>query len=218
MAFTREFLKAMGLTEEQVSAIMAAHVEVTTGLKATADQYKASAEKLPGVQAQLDEANKQLEAAGKNEYEALYKSEHAAFEKYKTDTAAKEAKRVKQDLGRSLLREAGIPEKRIEAVLRLMDLGKLEVNDENKLTDHKKALQDVKTEFGDYIVTTGQKKDTPDNPPHNAGTNAFKSMSLAEKMEFASQNPTDTQVVEWLKNPTASTTPDKGEGSEGAAN
>lgn len=217
MAFTREFLKAMGLTEEQVSAIMAAHVEVTTGLKATADQYKASAEKLPGVQAQLDEANKQLEAASKNEYEELYKSEHAAFEKFKTDTAAKEAKRIKQDLGRGLLREAGIPDKRVEAVLRLMDLSKLEVNDENKLTDHKKALQDVKTEFGDYIVTTGQKKDAPDNPPGNTGTNAFKSMPLAEKMEYASQNPTDAQVVEWLKNPT----PDKGTqngNSGGAAN
>ena len=217
MAFTREFLKAMGLTEEQVSAIMAAHVEVTTGLKAVADQYKADAEKLPGVQSALDEANKQLEAASKNEYEALYKSEHEAFEKYKTDAAAKETKRTKQDLGRGLLREAGVPEKRIEAVLKLMDLTKLDIDDKNQLTDRKKALQDVKTEFGDYIVTTGQKKDTPDNPPHNAGTNAFRSMSLAEKMEYASQNPTDTQVVDWLKNP-VSGTPDKGDGSEGAAN
>lgn len=215
MAFTREFLKAMGLTEEQVSAIMAAHVEVTTGLKAIADQHKADAEKLPGVQAQLDEANKQLEAANKNEYEALYKTEHAAFEKYKTDVATKETERAKQDICRGLLREAGIPEKRVEAVLRLVDLSKLEVDDKNQLTDRKKALQDMKTEFSDYIVTAGQKKDTPDNPPHNAGTNSFKSLSLAEKMEFASQNPTDTQVVEWLKNPTSGAN-DKNNGSEGA--
>lgn len=212
MAFTREFLKAMGLTEEQVSAIMAAHVEVTTGLKATADQYKASAEKLPGVQAKLDEANKQLEAASKNQYEELYKSEHAAFEQFKTETATKETQRVKQDIGRSLLREAGIPDRRVEAVLRLMDLDKLTLDDKGQLADRKKALQETKTEFSDYITTPGQKQDTPDNPPNNAGTSAFKSMTLAEKMEFASQNPSDAQVVEWLKNPAAPAT-----GGDGAA-
>ena len=204
MAFTREFLKAMGLTEEQVSAIMAAHVEVTTGLKATADQYKANAEKLPGVQTALDEANKQLEAAGKNEYEALYKSEHEAFEKFKTETTAKESKRVKQDISRSLLREVGVPEKRLEAILRLVDLDGLELNDKNELSDRKKTLQTFKTEYADYIVTQGQRKDEPDNPPGSTGANTFKSMSLAEKMAYADQHPGDTQVVEWLKDPSAS--------------
>ena len=202
MSFTRDFLKAMGLTEEQVSAIMAAHVEVTTGLKAERDQYKASAELLPKVQGDLAETKKQLEAASKNEYEALYKSEHEAFEKFKTETTAKESKRVRQDIGRGLLREAGIPEKRVEAVLRLMNLDELELNEKSELTDRKKTLQAVKTEYADYITTSGQLKDEPDNPPGNVGTNAFKSMSLADKMAYADQHPGDAQVVEWLKNPT----------------
>ena len=50
MALTRNMLKGMGLTDEQVSAIIDAHTDTTDALKAQRDQYKADAEKLPAVQ------------------------------------------------------------------------------------------------------------------------------------------------------------------------
>ena len=51
---TRNWLKTMGLTDEQVSAIMEEHTKITDGLKAklqTAEEnaktYKAEADKIP---------------------------------------------------------------------------------------------------------------------------------------------------------------------------
>lgn len=60
MSITRKFLKGMGLTEEQVDTIIEAHTETVDGLKKDVEKYKADAEKLPGVQKELDE----LKAAG----------------------------------------------------------------------------------------------------------------------------------------------------------
>ena len=60
MALTRKLLKGMALTDEQVDTIIEAHTETTDGLKNQLSQYKADAEKLPGVQKELDD----LKAAG----------------------------------------------------------------------------------------------------------------------------------------------------------
>ena len=55
MALTRTLLKGLGLTEEQVGTIIEAHSETVNGLKEELGTYKAAAEKLPGVQKELDD-------------------------------------------------------------------------------------------------------------------------------------------------------------------
>ena len=55
MAFTRKFLKALGLTEEQVDSVVEAHTETVDGLKSQMAGYKADAEKLEDVQKKLDD-------------------------------------------------------------------------------------------------------------------------------------------------------------------
>ena len=55
MALTRKLLKGMGLTDEQVDTIIEAHTDTVDGLKADVSKYKSDAEKLPGVQKQLDD-------------------------------------------------------------------------------------------------------------------------------------------------------------------
>lgn len=70
MALTRKMLKAMGIGEEQIEEIIEAHTETVDGLKA----YKTDAEKLPGLQRQLDEALKapaQGETVLKSDYDKL---------------------------------------------------------------------------------------------------------------------------------------------------
>lgn len=54
MALTRKLLKGMGLTEEQMDTIIEAHTDTVDGLKSDLARYKADAEKLPGVQAELE--------------------------------------------------------------------------------------------------------------------------------------------------------------------
>lgn len=92
MALTRKLLKGMGLTDEQVDTIIEAHTDTVDGLKADVTRYKADAEKLPGVQKQLDD----LKAAGDGGYKEKYEKEHSAFEAFKTDITAKESKAAKE--------------------------------------------------------------------------------------------------------------------------
>ena len=76
---TRSFLKGMGITDEQISAIIEAHTESTDALKAQRDEYKAQAEKLPSVQAELDKLKKDG-----GDWQSKYDKEHKDFEAYKT--------------------------------------------------------------------------------------------------------------------------------------
>ncbi len=54
MALTRKSLKAMGLTDEQIDSVIEMHAETVEALKEQRDTYKADAEKLTEVQAELD--------------------------------------------------------------------------------------------------------------------------------------------------------------------
>ena len=87
MALTRAMLKGMGLTEEQVSAIIEEHTNVTSALKEQIKEYKADAEKLPGVQKELDDLKNDTSAS---DWEKKYNDEHTAFEAYKKDISDKE--------------------------------------------------------------------------------------------------------------------------------
>ena len=55
MALTRKLLKGMGLTDEQMDTIIEAHSDTVDGLKGELSKYKADAEKLPGVQKELED-------------------------------------------------------------------------------------------------------------------------------------------------------------------
>lgn len=54
MSITRKFLKALGIEDDKADQIIEAHTEVANGLKADLERYKADAEKLSEVQAELD--------------------------------------------------------------------------------------------------------------------------------------------------------------------
>ena len=49
VALTRESLRAMGLTDEQVDSIIEMHTDTVDGLKADVSKYKSDAEKLSTV-------------------------------------------------------------------------------------------------------------------------------------------------------------------------
>ena len=85
-------------TEEIENRLVALHLGVVDPLKDDLTKYKADAEKLPGVQKELDD----LKAAGDGGYKEKYEKEHSAFETYKSDVTAKESKAAKEKAVRAL--------------------------------------------------------------------------------------------------------------------
>ena len=164
MALTRSMLKGMGLTEEQVSAIIDAHAETVDGLKESLKAAKAETEKLKEVQKELDD----LKANNGDDYKEKYEKEHSDFEEYKKSVAGEKAAAEKKSLFRELLKEAGIDAKRIDTVLKASDLSKVKVKD-GKIDNFDALTEDVKKEWEDFIGKADTRGAEVANPPANNG-------------------------------------------------
>lgn len=185
MALTRRMLKAMGISDEQVDEIIAAHSETVDALKEQRDQYKADAEKLPEIQKQLDKANSDLEAKGNDAYKVKYEALKEEYEGYKREQTEKETRSAKERAYRELLKAAGITEKRIDSVIRVSDLDGVELDDKGGIKDADKLTESIKTEWADFIPTTttqgAQTATPPTTTPQKSYTSSdIKKMSIED--------------------------------------
>lgn len=181
MALTRKMLKAMGIEDEKIDEIIDAHREVTDSLKADRDKYKADAEKLTDIQKELDEANKKLEAVDTDEYKAKYEKEHKDFEDYKKSIDAEKTKAKKVEAYKELLKEAGVSEKRIDAITKITSMDDIELDADGKIKDSDKKIEAVKEEYSEFIVVEGSKGADVKTPPDNKG-GAGKTLSRAAEV------------------------------------
>lgn len=185
MALTRRMLKAMGISDEQVDEIIAAHSETVDALKEQRDQYKADAEKLPEVQKQLDKANSDLEAKGNDAYKVKYEALKEEYEGYKREQTEKETRSAKERAYRELLKAAGVTEKRIDSVIRVSDLDGVELDDKGAIKDADKLTESIKNEWADFIPTTttqgAQTATPPTTTPQKSYTSSdIKKMSIED--------------------------------------
>lgn len=166
MALTRKFLSALGIEEDKVEEIITAHTEVTDALKEERDKYKADAEKLPEVQKQLDDALKR----GDDAYKEKYEKEHQAFEDYKKAQDAEALQRKKKSAYKEILKEAGILDKRIDAVLKVSGdvINKIELDDDGKAKDAEELTKAAAKEWPEFMG----KEETrgTDTQPHEGAT------------------------------------------------
>ncbi len=183
MALTRKLLKGMGLTEEQVDTIIEAHTETVDGLKTDINKYKGDAEKLPGVQKELDN----LKAAGDGGYKEKYEKEHEAFENFKQAQTAKETRQAKEIAYREFLKSVGVSEKRIPSVMKVTDLDGIEL-DGDKIKDAEKLTESVKTEWADFIETSNTNGANTQNPPANNNNNGEDPSKMTMEQYIAYRN------------------------------
>lgn len=169
MALTRKFLSAMGIEADKVDEIIAAHVEVTDALKAERDGYKATADKLAGVQKELDELKAAAEKDGKDPFKVKYDALKEEFDSYKKGVTEKETKRTKTDAYRDLLKRAGVADKRIDAVLKVSDIDKIELDKDGKIKDEETHLKSIKEEWSDFVTTPASAGAKVSNPPSGSG-------------------------------------------------
>lgn len=158
-SFTRSFLKAIGLNDEQISSVMEEHTSVVDALKQQRDSFKADAEKLPTVQKELDDLK------SGEDFKAKYESEHQAFEKYKADAAKAEQMAKVKSAYRKLLVDEKINEKRLDGILRLTDFGNMKLDKDGNLEDVKALKENIGKEWGEYRVTTQERDHKPETPP-----------------------------------------------------
>ena len=114
MALTRKALKAMGLTEEQVESIVEMHLEVKNDLEEQIKTYKADAQKLPGVQKELDD----LKAKGDDGWKQKHDNVKKEFDNYKASIVAKEARSAKEKAVRTYYESKGIKGNNLEIAMK----------------------------------------------------------------------------------------------------
>lgn len=189
MALTQAMLKAMGIEDEKRDQIMEAHQGVLESLKADRDGLKetvaklqAEADKVPDLQRQLKEAEKPVQDEYKPKFEELQKE----FEDFKTKVEGEKAAEEKKNLYSALLRDAGIDEKRVQAILKVTDLGAFSVEN-GAIVDEDKVKESLAEEWSAFIpqeITTGAEVPTP--PAENAtitGADPETVQRLAERHE-----------------------------------
>jgi len=166
MAFTRKFLSALGIEADKVDEIIAAHTEVTDALKEERDRYKANAEKLPEIQNELTELKKRMDGDDpyKDKYEALKKE----YDDYKADVSNKETTAKKESAFRHVLKDIGIPDKRIDSVIKVSDINGIELT-EDGIKDEETLKAKLKEEWSDFIATKSTEGVPSANPPTNTG-------------------------------------------------
>lgn len=194
MALTRKFLSALGIDEDKAGEIIDAHIETVNALKQERDTYKADAEKLSTVQKELDDL-KATTANNENPFEKQFNDLKLEYENYKQEQEAKESTSKKRDAYRTLLKEAGVSEKRIDSVLKVTDLNSIEFGSDGKIKDAKKLSDTIKTEWADFIVTEEKRGAQTSTPlSNNGGKTLTKADIMAirdgtERRKAIAENP-----------------------------
>jgi hypothetical protein len=173
----REILSAAGVSAENMDAatdaIMNGHITSVNALREERDTYKADAEKLPGVQKELDKANKKIaeneDADAKDKWKVKYDALKEESDNYRTSVEAEKTKRKKSDAYRELLKEAGVSEKRRAAVLRVTDLDSLELDEDGKFKDAENLKKSIKEEWAEFIPVDGKQGADVKTPPQGDG-------------------------------------------------
>ena len=179
MSLTRKKLKAFGLTDEQVESVIEEHIETVKALQDDVATYKADADKLPGVQKELDD----LKKSGGDDYKKKYEDEHSAFESYKSEISAKETKAAKERAFREILKAAKVSEKRIDTVVKASAsvIDKIELDESGNAKNSDALKTDAENEWSDFIITETHRGADVGKPPAGAGNAKSKEEILKIK-------------------------------------
>lgn len=170
MALTRKSLKAMGLTDEQVDSIVEMHTETVDGLKEKLKTAEEKAEKLDGVQKELDG----LKAKGGDDYKAKYEAEKKAFADYKADQTAKETKAAKEKAARAYFEAKNITGNNLAIALRGAkdEISGIELDDKGGIKDSKALDALVDGEFASLVVKSSARGAATATPPGSKSSGA----------------------------------------------
>lgn len=160
---SRDFMKALGLTDDQISAIAERHTEVTSAIKSERDDWKgkyesakADADKVPGLEKEI------ADLKGGEDFKSKYEKEHADFEAYKGEISQKETAKKVETAYRKLLADKHIKADKIDFIVAHTDLSKAKLDKDGtaleNAADYEKEITDSVNGWGGYIVTEEKRK------------------------------------------------------------
>lgn len=179
MALTRAMLKGMGLTDEQISAVIEEHTSITSALKEQIKEYKEEAEKLPGIQKELENLKKDV---ADNDWKGKFDKEHEDFEKYKSDVTAKETLNKTKAAYKKLLAECKVGDKHIDSILRVTDFKDMKLKEDGTLDGADALKEKINADWSGFISTEGTKGADVQTPPGSKGENGNGSTGRAAQL------------------------------------
>jgi hypothetical protein len=179
MGLTRKFLKAMGIEDEKIDQIVDAHTETVDGLKNELKTAQEKANKLDGVEKELND----LKAKGEDGYKEKYEKEHKAFEDYKNDVTAKQTKAAKEAAAKAYFEAKNITGANLSIAMRGArdEINSIELDENGKIKDAKALDELVAGEYAGLIVSTSTKGAKTATPPANNGGGMTKEQIFAIK-------------------------------------
>ena len=165
MALKREMLKGMGLTEEQITAIIDGHTDTVNGLK---DQIKAATDKAK----ELEDKLKGFEGGEdwKKQHDQLKKE----LDELKAANAAREQADKVKTAYKALLEAEKIDPKRHAVILRATDLASLKLTSDGKIENEDAVRGKIREDWADFRTETKSEGAPASNPPGNGGSGTGK--------------------------------------------
>ena len=174
MAFKRQEIREIlgeAYTDEIATKLVELHRGVVDPLKDDLDaakrdatKYKAEADKVPGLQKDLDEAKKG------EDWKDKYEKEHQSFEDYKTKIA-QDAEAVKVEAAyRKLLTEEKVSEKAMTLIIaaKKAEFSKMKLKEDGTLDGVEDLKKEINEKYADFRVSQRQRGQQVDNPPAGA--------------------------------------------------
>lgn len=172
MAFKRQEIREIlgeAYTDEIADKLVSLHRGVVDPLKDDLDaarrdatKYKAEADKVPGLQKDLDEAKKG------EDWKDRYEKEHQSFEDYKTKIARDAETAKVQAAYKKLLIEEKISEKTLDAVMAATDYSGMKLKDDGTLDGVEDLKKAIDTKWGSFKVSQRQRGRDVETPPAGA--------------------------------------------------
>lgn len=189
----KEILSTAGVDSDHmdkaIEAIIDGHDATVGALKEERDTYKKQAAELP----QLQEKLKEFEKDG-NPFEEKYNKIKTEYDDYKKNVTAKETKAKKQEAYRALLKEAGVDEKRHNAIIRVTDLSNEELDKDGKFKNADKLKEGIKNDWSDFVVEQSVEGTKTATPPAGKGEN--KTMTKEDIMKIKDTSERQAKIAE----------------------
>lgn len=172
----------MGLTDEQVSAIIEGHNATVEGLKKDFEAMKTRAESMEAISKERDGYKARVGELEKRNGDAA--KVQADFDAYKQRVEAEKLAARKGTALDKALRKAGVAREAFRAQLcKSWDMDGIELDEDGSIKEEDKLLATIKGDYKDFVCET----DTQGTPPATPPTGGSGANPLAAQIAAAYQ-------------------------------